>query len=53
MPQRADTNQQQNGEQLMETLNNYREAIIFLSLVGIFMTGVYLGIITERQKWGN
>jgi hypothetical protein len=38
---------------LIETLNNYREVVIFLSLVGIFLTGVYLGIITERQKWGN
>lgn len=34
-------------------LRDYPETVIFLSLVGIFMTGVYLGIITERQKWGN
>lgn len=38
---------------LIQFMNDYREAVIFLSLVGIFLTGVYLGIITERQKWGK
>ena len=40
-------------KEIIYILRDYPEAVIFLSLVGIFMTGVYLGIITERQKWGN
>jgi len=38
---------------VIQFINDYKEFVIFMSLVGIFMTGVYLGIITERQKWGN
>lgn len=40
-------------KQVIYTMRDYPEAVIFMCLVGIFMTGVYLGIITERQKWGN
>ena len=40
-------------EKIIYIMRDYPEAVIFLSLVGIFLTGVYLGIITERQKWGN
>jgi len=38
---------------VIQFINNYKEFVIFMCLAGIFMTGVYLGIITERQKWGN
>jgi hypothetical protein len=38
---------------VIQFMNDYTEFVIFMSLVGIFMTGVYLGTITERQKWGN
>lgn len=40
-------------EQIIYIMRDYPEAVIFLSLVGIFLTGVYLGVVTERQKWGN
>jgi len=40
-------------ENIIYILRDYPEAVIFLSLVGIFLTGVYLGVVTERQKWSN
>ena len=40
-------------KEIIYIMRDYPETVIFLSLVGIFMTGVYLGILTERQKWGK
>jgi hypothetical protein len=40
-------------KEIIYILRDYPEAVMFLCLVGIFLAGVYLGIITERQKWGN
>ena len=40
-------------EKIIYILRDYPEAVTFICLVGIFLAGVYLGIITERQKWGN
>jgi len=40
-------------EKIIYIMRDYPEAVIFMCLVGIFTAGVYLGTITERQKWGN
>ena len=40
-------------KEIIYILRDYPEAVMFLCLVGIFLTGVYLGTITERQKWGK
>lgn len=42
-------------KEIIYILRDYPEAVIFLSLIGIFMTGVYFGklITTNNYERGN